>query len=195
MFSWRIIIDIYSHKSVFHLFYHYLSIKIKGVSLYLPLRSIITIELTYITISAGRAWFRVCMSVCTCQSDLYYAIYFHINRPFNSFIITTSIKCNRITESLPLRRIIIVKVTYNSIRASRPRCRLIAPSVYVNWHIVFHIFLHKPLFHLFNHYLSIKTKGVSIYLPLRSIIAIEMTYTTISASRPRCRPACRSVHV
>ena len=133
-----------------------------------------------------------CMSVCTCQGDLYYAIYFHISLHFNSFIITTSIKCNRLTESLPLRRIVTVKVTYNSVTASRPRCRLIAPSVYVNWRIVYLIFSHKPLFHLFYHYLSIKIKGVSIYLLLRSIIAIELTYTIISAGRARCRVACLS---
>ena len=134
MFSWRIIIHIYSLKSLVHLFYHYLSHKIKAVSIYLPLRSIITIELTYITISAGRARCRVACLSCTSQGVLLYATNFPINRPFNLIIITTSIKCNRITIYYSSPRNIIDKVTYSAIWASRPRSSRIHTQYLFRWH-------------------------------------------------------------
>ena len=63
------------------------------------------------------------------------------------------------------------------------------------WHIISHIFSNQLLLHLFYFTTSNKFNRITVSYQLWSIITVKVTYTAISACRPRCRRLCPAVYV
>ena len=166
------------------MFYRFSKFNLKTVSQ--QLWSIITVKVTCTTISPSRPR---CRLIC---SSVYVLLRYNVPHVIkltspSLFYFTASNMFNRITVSQPLWNIITVKVIFTSISATRPRCRLIRPSVYVSLTYNFpHIFKWtSPSFVLF--YRFNKFNGKTVPQQLWSIIIVKVTYSTIPPSRPRFR--------